>query len=118
MKGWILYSRLESDLTDERDYSVKRLITAAAKKNIDLTIVTANQFELMVSPDNRKNILIDNHPTPLPDFLIPRLGSDTYYFAMAIIRQLEYQGVRVFNNAAAIEIWLNRAANCFSFNVL
>lgn len=38
----------------------------------------------------------------LPDFVLPRTGSDTTYYALSIIRQLEYLGCYVCNNAEGI----------------
>jgi gamma-F420-2:alpha-L-glutamate ligase len=61
------------------------------------------QFELVVTRDDRKSILVDGKVTPLPDFLIPRLGASTTYFALAIIRHLERLGVLVLNSSTAIE---------------
>ncbi|WP_119343508.1 ATP-grasp domain-containing protein [Facilibium subflavum] len=102
MKGFIIYSRKENELTEKRDYSVSRLMAAAKAKGIDLDIITPNQLELVVTRSDKKSILIDNKPTSIPDFVIPRLGSDTTYYAFAVIRQLEHLGVYVCNGADSI----------------
>lgn len=102
-RGWILYSKVEDNLTGD-DHGVGRLLEAAKTKGIDLSVYCPNQFELVVTRDDRKSILIDGKPTPLPDFIIPRLGSNTTYFALAIIRQLEKLGVYSCNGAETIEI--------------
>jgi gamma-F420-2:alpha-L-glutamate ligase len=102
LRGWILYSKKESELSEE-DYGVNRLLQAARAKGIELSVYSPNQFELVVTRDDRKSILIDAHPTPLPDFIIPRLGSNTTYFALAIIRQLEKLGVYSCNGPETIE---------------
>ncbi|MCH1429202.1 MAG: RimK family alpha-L-glutamate ligase [Chlamydiales bacterium] len=101
LKGLVIFPRKESELLED-DYSVKRLLEAAEKKNIDLTIVTPNQFELVVTRSDRKSILIDDKQIPLPDFVIPRMGSDTSYYTLSVIRQLGYLGVYVCNDADAI----------------
>ncbi len=103
MIGWILYSKKQDELT-ESDNGVNRLLEAAASKNIELKVYRPEQFELAVTRDDRKSILIDNVPTPLPDFIIPRLGAYTTYFALAVIRQLEYLGVYSCNSSQSIEI--------------
>lgn len=102
-RGWVLYSKPEDNLTGD-DHGVGRLLEAAEKKGIDLSVYCPHQFELVVTRDDRKSILINGKPTPLPDFIIPRLGSSTTYFALAIIRQLEKLGVYTCNGAETIEI--------------
>ena len=102
MKGFILYSKQEQQL-DDTDYSVGRLLEAAKQKGVDLQIVTPNQFELVVTRDDKKSILIDDKVTSIPDFVIPRLGSDTTYYALAVTRQLQHLGIYVCNDANAIE---------------
>lgn len=102
MKGFILYSKKSCDLGDD-DYGVSRLIQSAKAKEIDLDILTPNQFELVATRDDKKSILIDDQQTQIPDFVIPRLGSNTTYYALAVIRQLMHLGVYVCNDASAIE---------------
>ncbi len=103
MKGWILYSKSQNELT-KNDHGVWRLLQAAKTKGIDIEVYKPDQFELVVTRDDRKSILVDGKPTPLPDFLIPRLGSNTTYFALAIIRQLEKLDVYSCNSSETIEI--------------
>ena len=103
IRGWLLYYSKQSKLGDN-DYSVIRLLQAAKSKGVELKVYTPDQFELIVTRDDRKSILIDGKPTPLPDFIIPRLGAKTTYFTLAIIRQLEKLGVYSCNSALTIEI--------------
>jgi len=102
MRGWILYAKEQAKVT-ESDYGVSRLLAAAKQKGIELLVYTANQFELVVTRDDRTSILIEGKPTPLPDFVIPRLGANISYFALAVIRQLEKLGVYCCNGSQAIE---------------
>lgn len=102
MKGFVLYSKQQKDLT-ESDYGVNRLLQAAKTKGIELEVLTANQFELVVTRDDKKSILIDDKQTQIPDFVIPRLGSNTTYYALAVIRQLEHLGVYICNGSESIE---------------
>ncbi|MGC0371799.1 MAG: hypothetical protein DGJ47_000500 [Rickettsiaceae bacterium] len=101
VRGLILFSKSEDELTD-KDYSVKRLLDVSRNRNIDTKIVRPEQFELIITRADKKSILIDDKPEPLPDFVIPRMGSDTTYYAFSIIRQLQYLGSYVCNDADAI----------------
>ncbi len=103
MKGWILYSKKQADLGTNA-YGINRLLQAGQQKGIDLTVYSPEQFELVVTRDGRKSILVDGKPTPLPDFLIPRIGANTPYFALAVIRQLERLNVYSCNSSETIEI--------------
>jgi gamma-F420-2:alpha-L-glutamate ligase len=102
MRGWILYRYSLSEMPPEK-YEIGRFVENAARMGIELDVVKPDQFELVVTRDDRKSILMDGKVTPLPDFLIPRLGATTNYFALAIIRHLERLGVTVINSSAAIE---------------
>lgn len=102
MKGWILYRKQGNELTNY-DHGVNRLLQAAKARNMDLSIYSPEQFELVVTRDDRKSILLDGRATALPDFLIPRMGSQTTYFALAVIRQLERLGVYSCNSSITIE---------------
>lgn len=102
MKGWILYSKKQTELTD-KDHGVKRLLQVAQNRGISLEVFTPEQFELVVTRDDKRSILIDDKQRDVPDFVIPRMGSHTTYFALAVIRQLEHLGVYSANSAATIE---------------
>ena len=103
MKGWILYYKKENELSED-SYGVNRLLEAAKAKNIKLNVFKPEQFELIVSRDDKKSVLIDGEHHNLPDFIIPRMGSNTSYFALSILRQMEHLGVYVFNRASSIEL--------------
>lgn len=102
MKGWILYKRSQQELS-VIDHGVNRLLAAAAALQITLKVYKPEQFELIVNGDDKKSILLDGSRVALPDFLIPRLGAETSYFALAVIRQLEKSGVYTCNNTHSIE---------------
>ena len=101
IKGIILFSKKEELITQE-DYSVLRLLEAAKARNIELKVIAPEQFELIITNNNKKSILVDDKPLPLPDFVIPRMGSDTTFYAFSILRELEYMGVYICNNADSI----------------
>ncbi len=102
MRGWILYKYAQKDLWPDA-YEIHRLIETAAKLNIELLVVRPEQIDLIVTRDDRKSILLDSKLVALPDFLLPRTGSGTTYFGMAVIRHLERMGVRTFNSAESID---------------
>lgn len=102
VRGIILFSKSESELT-AGDYSVCRLLEAAKNKNIDIKVLKPEQFELIVTRQDTKSILIDDKLEPLPDFVIPRVGSQTTYYAFSVIRQLQNLGVYVCNRDTAIQ---------------
>ena len=101
MIGWILYKRNSRELTAD-DHGVNRLCAAAAADGIVLKVYKPDQFDLLVESDRSNMIFVDKVRCPVPDFVIPRMGAETPYFALAIIRQLEQCGVYVCNDSAAI----------------
>jgi gamma-F420-2:alpha-L-glutamate ligase len=103
MKAWILYRKKRSQIT-HRDSGVRRLLQAAKAQHIELDIYSPDQFDPVVMPGEARTILIDGHPTLLPDAVLPRMGSNTTYHALAVIRQFERLGVYCCNSSAAIEI--------------
>lgn len=100
-KGMILYSVQEHQL-GEADYSVIRLLAAGRAKGIEMVVVTPNQFEMVVTQSDRKSILVDDKSMPLPDFVLPRLGANTSYYAFSVLRQLEQLGVYVANTGQSV----------------
>jgi len=102
MRGWILYKSSIEELS-KTAYEAHRLLDVAADMGIDVQLVKPEQLELIVTRDDRKSILLEGSPTPLPDFMLPRMGAGTTYFALAIIRHMERLGVTVLNSSQSIE---------------
>jgi gamma-F420-2:alpha-L-glutamate ligase len=102
MLGWILY-KPSSELLKQEDYEILRFQEAAVKFDIDLQVLNPEQIELIVTREGRKSILVDNQPTALPDFVLPRMGAFTNYFTLAVIRHLERLGVYPVNSSQAID---------------
>lgn len=98
--GLIIYNKKESKITD---CSVLRLLGSARSKNIDLSIFTPEQFELVVTRSDRNSILVDDQTTLLPDFILPRIGSSMSFYAVSVIKQLEHYGVYSCNSANVIQ---------------
>ena len=103
MKGWILYKNSIDSLRAEA-YEIHRLIEVAEEMGIDIKVLAPEQFDLVVTRDDRHSILVDGQETALPDFLLPRMGAATTYFALAVIRHLERLGVQTFNTSESIEV--------------
>jgi gamma-F420-2:alpha-L-glutamate ligase len=106
MRGWLLDAdSSESYVSDE--YSTRRLLECAAQEGIDLKVITPEKFDLIVTRDDRKSVVVNGEISPLPDFLIPRMGARTTYYGLAVIRQLERMGVATINSSES-----NRSAGC------
>ncbi|MBF8984405.1 RimK family alpha-L-glutamate ligase [Lutibacter sp. B2] len=103
MIGWIIYSENETEIVSER-HEVNRFLEEAEEKGIQLRVLTPKQIDLFVTSQNRKSILVSGETTKLPDFVLPRMGAGTTYFALAVIRHLERLGVPCINSSHPIEI--------------
>jgi gamma-F420-2:alpha-L-glutamate ligase len=68
-----------------------------------MRVYKPEQFDLIVTREDRKSILIDGETALLPDFLLPRMGAATTYFALAVIRHLERLGVNAYNSSQSID---------------
>ncbi len=103
MEVWILFNE-EIEAPTAEAYEVRRFLSEGKNMGIDVKVYKPEQFDLLVTDEVRDMVLIDGHPVDLPDFLLPRTYViETGYFSLAVIRQLERMGVKVFNGSAAIE---------------
>ncbi len=82
MKGLILFKKSEDELLPQH-YGTLRILRAARKLGHDVRVVCPEQFELIATRSDRKSILIDGKSEALPDYVIPRMGSETTYFGLA-----------------------------------
>jgi gamma-F420-2:alpha-L-glutamate ligase len=76
----------------------------ARENDIDLKILYPEQLDLIVTKDGKKSIFVDAETVDLPDFVIPRMGSHTTYFSLAVLRHLEKLGVHIVNPPHSIEV--------------
>ena len=102
MRGWILYDDYNEGLRKEY-HEIQRLLEVGQQRGIDLRVLSPNQFDLIVTQDDRDSVIIDGEVVPLPDFFMPRLGASTTYFAIAVSRHLERLGVYAINTSSSIE---------------
>lgn len=101
-QGWILYYKNPNEISATH-YEMNRLRLAAESRGVALDIFCPEQFELVVSRSDRNRVFIDGVKRTLPDFILPRTGSHTTYFGLAVLRQLEQLGVQTFNSSHSIE---------------
>lgn len=111
MNGFILINKNDNHLP-ELNYSVNRLVEAGKKLGCEIKVVSPVQFELVITRSDRKSILIDGKSEPLPNFVLPRMGSETTYFGLAVIRQLERLGVFCCNSSTSIEYVKDKLHSC------
>lgn len=102
MKGWILYKDSAGSLKPEA-YEIKRFLEVASENGIEMQVFRPDQFDLIVTQEDRKSISIEGESVSLPNFLLPRMGAGTTYFALAVIRHLERLGVRSFSPSQSID---------------
>jgi gamma-F420-2:alpha-L-glutamate ligase len=98
MRIWILDKR-----ENFKSYENTRFRKEAERENVKLKLVAPEEFEIIVTKEGKKSILYKGKEVELPDCLIPRMGSGTTYFALAVIRHLERLGVPVLNRSRSIE---------------
>ncbi|NLM96010.1 MAG: RimK family alpha-L-glutamate ligase [Halanaerobiaceae bacterium] len=102
MRGWIIYKVKESELTEEH-YETRRFLEEAEKAGIEISVYRPEQIDIIVTSEGRQSIFVDDKEAALPDFVLPRMGAGTSYFALAVIRHLERQGVFSVNSSVSIE---------------
>jgi len=103
IKGWILYRPFKERVKQD-SYENLRFLEVAKENDIDLRILYPEQLDLIVTKDGENSIFLDGKSVKLPDFVIPRMGSHTTYFSLAVLRHLEELGVHIVNSPQSIEI--------------
>jgi gamma-F420-2:alpha-L-glutamate ligase len=104
MEVWILFNE-EIESPSAEAFEVRRFLAEGRSMGLDVKVFHPEQFDLLVSEEDRESILIDGHLVKLPDFVLPRTYViDSGYFALAVIRQLERLGVSIFNDSRSIEM--------------
>lgn len=103
MRCWILYQK-EANPIDSEYYELQKFISEGKENDIDITVYNPVQFDLRVTREDKKSILVNGEAKELPDFILPRMGAGTTYFALAVIRHLERLGVPSYNSSESIEI--------------
>ncbi|NJO63604.1 MAG: RimK family alpha-L-glutamate ligase [Richelia sp. RM2_1_2] len=102
MRGWIFYKELYDGNKPEH-YELHQLRDNAKDHNLDIEVLQPDQIDLIVTRDDEKSVRVDGKVTELPDFIMPRMGAGTTYFALAVIRHLERLGLKSFNSSVSID---------------
>ena len=102
MECWILFDG-DFESHDAGAYEVRRFIEAGRHQDINVSVYRPEQFDLVVTRDDRDSVMIDGHVVQLPDFVLTRISADVTYFALAVIRHMERLGVPCFNGSEALE---------------
>jgi gamma-F420-2:alpha-L-glutamate ligase len=97
MKIWILEKK-----ADFGSYTSSRFNEVARNMGIELKLVAPEEIDLIVTKEDMKSITYNGNIIELPDCLIPRIGTVTYY-ALAIIRHFERLGVFILNSSQSME---------------
>lgn len=96
MHAWIIQQKASR----QTKYETQRLVEAGGPNT---TVVYHPTVDIIVSREGRRSIRVKNRVVDLPEVIIPRTGSGTGYFGLAILRHLERLGVPTVNPSHAIE---------------
>ena len=95
MHGWILYS---GDAVKE----LSRACDEALSAGVRLEVVSPRDVDLVLDPSSPARVFVKNAEVPLPMFAIAAMIEDPDPFNLAMLRQLEIQGVLCVNQADVI----------------
>ena len=95
MHGWILYS---GDAVKELSRACEEALSAGVR----LEIVSPRDVDLVLDSSSPARVFVKNVEVPLPMFAIAAMIEDPDPFNLAMLRQLEIQGVLCVNRADVI----------------
>ena len=102
MRAWLLFHRdLTPDIPEAPE--VLRFQQTARRVGVDLRVLKPQHFDLIVESGAEWSAIYRDQKLDKPDVIIPRTGSETSYFTLAVLRHFERQGVAMVNGSAAIE---------------
>lgn len=102
MHCWLLFHReLRRDVPEAAE--VMRFQQASAAAGIRLDVLQPRHFELIVDAAHGWSAIYEGRKLAKPDLIIPRTGSETSYFTLAVLRHFERQGVAMVNSSTAVE---------------
>jgi gamma-F420-2:alpha-L-glutamate ligase len=102
MRCWLFFHReLAPDVPEAPE--VQRFQQVASKAGIDLKVLQPRHFELVVDAKANWSAIYQGKALSKPDLIIPRTGSESDYFTLAVLRHFEKQGVAMVNSPAAVE---------------
>lgn len=102
MRCWLFFNRdLGPDVPEAHE--VLRFQEAAKALDIELQVLKPSEFDLVVDTTHGWSASYQGRELFKPDLIIPRCGSETSYFTLAVLRHFERQGVAIVNGPSAIE---------------
>ncbi|HKE94004.1 MAG TPA: RimK family alpha-L-glutamate ligase, partial [Povalibacter sp.] len=102
MRCWLFFHReLAPDVPEAAE--VQRFQQAAARAGIELKVLQPRDFDLIVDSRDNWSAIYQGRALSKPDLIIPRTGSESSYFTLAVLRHFERQGVAMVNRPSAIE---------------
>jgi gamma-F420-2:alpha-L-glutamate ligase len=102
VRCWLFFNRdLRRNVPEAHE--VRRFQEAAETLGIDLRVLKPSQFDLVVDAKHGWSAIYQGRELRKPDLIIPRCGSETSYFTLAVLRHFERQGVAIANSPAAVE---------------
>lgn len=102
MRCWLFFNRDLGPDTPEA-FEVLRFMETAKQLDIELLVLKPSEFDLVVDSQKGWSAIYQGRTLAKPDLIIPRCGSETSYFTLAVLRHFERQGVPIVNGPAAIE---------------
>lgn len=102
MRGWLFFHNVLDDGVPEAA-EIHRFIEAGKTRGIELDVFRPRDFELIVSTEKEWRAEHLGGQLSRPDFIIPRTGSETSYFTLAVLRHFERQGIAMINGPEAVE---------------
>lgn len=102
MRCWLLFNRDPGPDVPE-SHEILRFQEAAHALDIELLVLKPSEFDLVVDSKHGWSAIYQGRKLRKPDLIIPRTGSETSYFTLAVLRHFERMGVAIANAPAAIE---------------
>lgn len=102
MRCWLFFNRDVAPGVPEAP-EVLRFVEAAKALDIELLVLKPSEFDLVVDSAHGWSAIYQGRELKKPDLIIPRCGSETTYFTLAVMRHFERQGVAIANSPAAVE---------------
>jgi gamma-F420-2:alpha-L-glutamate ligase len=102
VRCWLFFNRdLGPDVPEAHE--VRRFQETANLLDIELLVLKPSEFDLVVDSKHGWSAIYQGRKLPKPDLIIPRCGSETTYFTLAVLRHFEHQGVAIANSSTAVE---------------
>lgn len=102
MQCWLFFEReLRRGVPEAAE--VFRFQDAASRAGIKLHVLQPQAFELIVDAREGWSAVYQGRRLAKPDLIIPRTGSETTYFTLAVLRHFERLGVAMVNSPSAVE---------------